>query len=234
MSSNALETQGVSLEWESEIIGEVVSFTGPGGSASVIDVTHLGSTRREKMMGIPDEGQISFDVNLVPGDAGQDQLRTDRAARTLGTGRLFLTDTSGTILTFEAYCLNFSIQGAVDDKIQASVTLEITGEVNWSPRLVVQTAYNTGTGILILDLEEDQFHATALNVTTTTNWVWGYGDSGLVIDTVARTSDTRATLTYTTAGGVAGDHTLTIQAGATALAGSYPSGVLSVDITIPA
>ena len=132
MASNAIETQGVTFTWNSQAIGEIVSFNGPGGSASVIDVTHLGSTRREKRMGIADEGQISFEINLVPGDAGQVALRADRSSRTKRTAVLTLTDTAGTTLTFDAYCMQFSIQGSVDNKIQASVTLEITGEVVWN------------------------------------------------------------------------------------------------------
>jgi len=132
MASNAIETQGVTFTWNTNAIGEIVSFNGPGGSASVIDVTHLGSTRREKMMGIADEGQFSFEVSLVPGDVGQVALRADRASRTQRECVLTLTDTSSTTLTFDAYCTQFSIQGSVDNKISASVTLEITGEVVWN------------------------------------------------------------------------------------------------------
>ena len=132
MASNAIETQGVTFAWNTELIGEIVSFNGPGGSASVIDVTHLGSTRREKRMGIADEGQFSFEVNLVPGNAGQVALRADRASRTKRECVLTLTDTSSTTLTFDAFCTQFSIQGSVDIKVSASVTLEITGEVLWS------------------------------------------------------------------------------------------------------
>jgi hypothetical protein len=132
MSSNALETQGVTISWDGTAVGEVVSFSGPGGSASVIDVTHLGSSRREKRMGIPDEGQLSCEINLVPDNAGQVKLRNDRASRTERACVLTLTDTGNTTLTFNAYCTQFSIQGSVDNKIQASVTLEITGEVVWA------------------------------------------------------------------------------------------------------
>lgn len=230
--SGAIETQGVVFEWDGSEVGEVVSFSGPGGQANVIDVTHLGSTRREKMMGIPDEGQLTLEMNLVPGDAGQDKLIASRTDRTLDTGRLFLTDDSGTILTFDAYCTQFSVAGAVDDKIQASATLEITDEVNWSPPLSVNTAYNVVTGVLVLDLAEDTF-AIAGSSQLTTNWTWGYGTSGLVIDTVVRTSDTVATITYTLTGEASGTHTLTVQALAAALTGSFPSGILSVEITIP-
>lgn len=132
MASNALETQGVVLTWNALTVGEVVSFSGPGGQANVIDVTSLESTRREKMMGIPDEGQFTCEVNLVPDDTGQIAMRTDRASRTLRTAILTLTDTPSTTLTFSAYCTQFSIAGAVDDKVQASITIEITGEVVWA------------------------------------------------------------------------------------------------------
>jgi len=132
MSSDALETQGVTVSWDGTLVGEVVSFSGPGGSASIIDVTHLGSTRREKRMGIPDEGQLSCEINLVPDNAGQVKLRNDRASRTERACILTLTDTGSTTLTFNAYCTQFSIQGSVDNKIQASVTLEITGAVVWA------------------------------------------------------------------------------------------------------
>jgi hypothetical protein len=132
MASNALETQGVILKWNTYTVGEVVSFTGPGGQANVIDVTSLESTRREKRMGIPDEGQFTCEVNLVPDDTGQVALRADRASRTLRVAILELTDTDDTIITFDAYCTQFSIQGSVDDKVQASITLEITGEAVWT------------------------------------------------------------------------------------------------------
>ena len=230
MSSNALETQGVLFKFDASDVGEVVSFNGPGGSASIIDVSHLGSTRREKRMGLPDEGQFSFDVNLVPSDTGQGKLRDARAARDLKGGELYLTDDSGTILSFDCYCTQFSIQGSVDDKIQGSVTLEITGEVNWSPRLTVETAYDSAGGTIALEVEEDSFHATGAEETG--NWDIDFDDSGLTL-TSAALSNGVVTLTFDKTGEVAGDYTLKIQALAAALDGAHNSGILSVDITIP-
>ena len=140
MATGALETQGVILNIGDgggpevfEAIGEVTDFDGPGGSANVIDATHLGSTFREKLMGIPDEGQFTFSLNLVPGDNGQRRLVENRANRTLTNFQLMLTDTPQTTLAFSAYVLSFSQSGAVDDKINASVTLEITGQVTGFP-----------------------------------------------------------------------------------------------------
>jgi len=108
-------------------IGEVHDTDGPGGSASVIDVTHLQSTAKEKMIGLMDEGQLSLSVNWVPGNAGQAALQTARSSRALKNIRLTYSD--GTIQTFSAYVLNFSVAGAVDDKVSGSITLEISGVV---------------------------------------------------------------------------------------------------------
>ena len=191
MSSNAIEKQGVFFKFDGTNVGEVTSFNGPGGSASVIDVSHLGSTRREKRMGLPDEGQISFDLNLVPNDAGQGKLRTARAARTLTGGELYLTDDSGTILSFDCYCTAFSIQGSVDDKVQGSVTLEITGEVNWSPRLTIETDW--AANVIKLEVEEDTFAAGA---ETTTNWTIVDDSAGLTLSSASLTAGVVTLIRY--------------------------------------
>ena len=113
-------------------IGEVLDFSGPGGQAAVIDVTNLSSTRKEKLMGLPDEGQFTFNLNLDPADTGQLAAKASRNAQTELGYRLSLTDTGTTILTWDAYCLAFNIAGGVDKQVTASITLEITGEVSWA------------------------------------------------------------------------------------------------------
>lgn len=140
MATGAIETQGVLIQRGDgggpvetfATIGEIISFDGPGGSASVIDATSLDSVAREKLMGLPDEGQFSFEMNLVPGDEGQQGLRADRKARVLRNFKITLTDEDQTTLTFSAFVLEFSISGGVDDKVTASCTMEISGEVVWS------------------------------------------------------------------------------------------------------
>ncbi len=137
--AQAIESQGVQLQRGDggspetfTTIAEVTDFDGPSGNASVIDVTHLQSTAKEKIMGLMDEGQITFSGNLVPGDAAQQGLRDDRTNRTLRNFKLILTDAASTTLSFSAYVLNFSISGSVDDKVAFSCTLEISGPVTWA------------------------------------------------------------------------------------------------------
>jgi hypothetical protein len=121
---------------EFEAIGEVTNFNGPTGSANIIDITHLGSTAKEKLMGLPDEGQITMDVNFnTDATALHLALKDDRAARTLTNFDIKLTDSSTfaqtqpTAFYFKAFVTNFSITGAVDDALKSALTLEISSAV---------------------------------------------------------------------------------------------------------
>ena len=135
----AIESQGVSIFWSTstaastalEVLG-IMGFNGPSGSANVIDITTLQSTAKEKQMGLPDEGQISFDIIYLSTDTGQTALRVDRAARTKRNVSIKFTDSSTTYISADAYCTGFSLTGAVDDVIKGSVSLEITGPLTWS------------------------------------------------------------------------------------------------------
>jgi hypothetical protein len=134
MSSNAIEAQGVILargvSTVFTTIPEIKTFTGPGGSATVIDVTDLQSTAKEKRMGLKDEGQLQFTINYIPDNAVHIGLRADRDGRVLREFRMTFTDTSPkTTWTFDAYVLGFSVSGAVDAVVEAQVTLEISGSI---------------------------------------------------------------------------------------------------------
>ena len=111
-------------------IGEFIDWDGPGGSASVIDITHLQSTAKEKLVGLMDEGQLSLTVNWDNTDTGQAAMQTRRAARTLTDFQLTFSD--GVIATWSGYILGFSISGGVDDKVSASITIEISGIVGFA------------------------------------------------------------------------------------------------------
>lgn len=131
--SEAIEAQETTINIRNEAdsawleIGEITTFNGPGGTASVIDVSHLKSQRREKRMGLPDEGQFGVSGNRVPSDAGQVEFRRARAAREKKEFQVIYSD--GTIEEFEGFCLEFSNSGGVDQIVQFSATIEITGEV---------------------------------------------------------------------------------------------------------
>ncbi len=135
MSSNALPSQGLKLKIVSGSPGvyydipEVVSFSGPGGSGQIIDVTNLDSTAIEKVMGLPDEGQLTFQINYVPSDAQHAALREARNAQALTSFQIEFPDNAGTKWSFDGYVTNFTTSVGVNASIKASVTIEITGSV---------------------------------------------------------------------------------------------------------
>ena len=108
-------------------VGEIVDWDGPGGSASVIDVTHLSSTAKEKLMGLPDEGQFTFSMNYVFDDVGQVACWSARSTQTERNFRVTFIDAS--TQTFAGYVLAFGSSGGVDSKVNGSITIEITGAV---------------------------------------------------------------------------------------------------------
>lgn len=115
-----------------EPIAEVMTFTGPSGSASIIDVTSLQSTAKEKLIGLRDEGQVSMDVFFnTDTTALQTAMRADRASRTKRVYDIQYTDSTSTPSYdfFDAYVTGFSISGGVDDATKGSITLEITSAV---------------------------------------------------------------------------------------------------------
>lgn len=111
-------------------VGEIVDFDGPGGSAAVYNVTHLKSVAQEKRIGLPDEGQLTLNLNCVHTDAGQLAVAASRTARSLKTYKLTYSDS--VVDTFTAYALSFPKSGGLDDKVSRSLTLEITGAVTQS------------------------------------------------------------------------------------------------------
>lgn len=111
-------------------IGEVTDFSGPDGTANEIDTTHLRSTAKEFLMGLPDEGNISLSMNWAPTDTGQIAAIAARKARTEKDFKITYSDDS--TATFKAYVLGLSSGAGVDSKVNGSMTLRITGEVTWA------------------------------------------------------------------------------------------------------
>ena len=136
--ATSIETQGVKLALSSgsptafSHVGNITDFSGPGGQASVIDVSNLASTRREKLMGLADEGQIGLNLNWDPDDTGHQLLRTLRNERTRAEFQFTLTDATPAVAKFFGYVLGVNLSGAVDQVIKAAVTIEIDGKIDWA------------------------------------------------------------------------------------------------------
>jgi len=137
MSSQALVAQGTIIKIATHDspssyneITEIKTFTGPGGSAAVIDVTDLGSTGKEKRMGLKDEGDLSFDLLYIPTNTEHIALRDARDTGLETNFQLIFTDDSpATTWDFSGFVTTFSVSGGVDGVIEAKVTIVITGSI---------------------------------------------------------------------------------------------------------
>lgn len=132
---SALDAQGAVFTIEDGsgtpvTVGGIKSFSGFDGEASDIDITTLASTAKEFRQGLQDFGNFSIDVNRDPNDAGQAELDSAKAAQ--ATRECVLTLASGDIATFNAYVKSFNASGAVDDIVQGTCNMKVTGAVVWS------------------------------------------------------------------------------------------------------
>src|SRR5690242_18598641 len=75
-------------------VGEALDFTGPTETTETVDVTNQDSTGgfREKRPSLQDGGTVSFPMNLVPGDTGQQNLADLKHDRLIVNCRIKLLD----------------------------------------------------------------------------------------------------------------------------------------------
>jgi hypothetical protein len=113
-------------------VPDIMSISGPDGSASEIDVTTLDATAKQWLMGLPDEGTISLEA-VWGGESSNTQqvaLRTARANQSLKKGQIRLTDSPRSTYQFQFYCTGWSLSAGVDDAVKCTITLRITGAVS--------------------------------------------------------------------------------------------------------
>jgi tail tube protein len=139
MTTNAAIGYGRLLEIQDDtqspavfvVAGELTAVNGPSFTADAIDATHMQSPNRfrEYVEGLRDAGELSGELNYVPGDAGMTlllerlgKIAQFRITEPPGSGSPEPTLTSQGILTA------FEVTGPVADKMAASFTLKLTGQ----------------------------------------------------------------------------------------------------------
>jgi hypothetical protein len=139
MSASALESQGIIVQIEPrgspqvyETIPNTKDVSFRTGSASVIDVTDLASSAKEKRMGLQDEGQMTFTLQFVPGNSLHAELISAKGDRQSRAFKVLLTDSPTTTYWFRGFVLSVPISASVDNVIESAVVVEITGLVTSS------------------------------------------------------------------------------------------------------
>lgn len=109
-------------------LGEVTNVTPPPISRDLIDATHMESEEgwREYIPGLKDGGEMSLDLNFVPGSATDDFMVAEQAVETVRPWEI--TFPNGAIWRFTAFCSGYEPAVPVDDKMTATATFKVSGK----------------------------------------------------------------------------------------------------------
>lgn len=113
-------------------VTQLISMSGPNTAIADIDTTLLASTAKTFVPSIPDNGEVTFQVFSVPGDAVYVVLQGLSQNPEVDSWEITLPDgtTAGSTVTFSGYIKTFGQSGyAIDDKPVSDLTLKVTGLV---------------------------------------------------------------------------------------------------------
>lgn len=121
-SSNGLSTGVFST------VGEVLDIAPPSMTRDVVDATHMQSPERwrEYIAGLKDGGEVSVEVNFVPGNAATTAALADLNTDTPGYYKITFPD--DTEWGFAAFMTGIEPGDPLDDKMTATFTFKLTGK----------------------------------------------------------------------------------------------------------
>lgn len=110
-------------------LGEVTNVTPPNESVDQVDATHMQSPgrTREFIQGLIDPGEMSLDLNHIPGSDTDDFVVAWRVSGE--TRNVRITYPNNATETFPAFVLGYAPQADVADKMAATLTLKVAGAI---------------------------------------------------------------------------------------------------------
>ncbi|OIO01100.1 MAG: hypothetical protein AUJ49_08460 [Desulfovibrionaceae bacterium CG1_02_65_16] len=108
----------------------IKSVTGPNPTRSEVDVTTLASTAKEFLLGLSDNGEMSFPGLFEGDDLVQQAIIGDLGADTPRNWRVEIPD--GTKVAFSAYVKSFPLDLAADAAAGFTLGLRLTGAITWT------------------------------------------------------------------------------------------------------
>lgn len=110
---------------------ELLSASLPGASRAPINTSHAGTTVAHTKIPakLIDWGQVEIEFNFDP----DDEPPIDGAAETVTvTFPIPAGGTSGATLAGSMFMSNFTMTGTVEEKMTATATLEVSGDLTWT------------------------------------------------------------------------------------------------------
>lgn len=113
-------------------VAQVKNITGPNLDRTIIDVTNHQSDSKEKIGGLRDAGQVTFNVNFIPDDATQSistgLLKAYAVDEVPHNFQIVFPDDASTTWTLAAIVKSFHMTAPVDGVLDAQITLDVTGQ----------------------------------------------------------------------------------------------------------
>ena len=127
----------------SAAVGEILSLNLDGIKLNTIDVSNLGNQFRTYAAGLIDSGTVSLEINLDPDDAQQlsvvQQLDNTAATTRLALKSWLITfgngiggTNPGATFSFIGFVTDYSVKGAMDSAVTASISVKISGSVTFT------------------------------------------------------------------------------------------------------
>ena len=106
---------------------EVVSITPPQLVRDTVDATHMASPQkwREFVPGLKDGGEVSLEMNFIPGNSDWDVLFAAFNDEEVSNWKI--TFPNAEAWTFAAYCTGVEAEVPLDDKMSATATFKVSG-----------------------------------------------------------------------------------------------------------
>jgi hypothetical protein len=120
---------GIATPQTMSAVGSVVSMEGYDGEADDIDVTHLRSTAKERLIGLQDFGGLRCEVFHDVTDTSHAKMRSLKAGGTVGY--FAITQTDGSISAFAALVKSFTWQAQANNAYRGNTALTFNTEPSW-------------------------------------------------------------------------------------------------------
>ena len=136
MASMAWPAAGTTISYTSGgsavVLGQVSQIgNAGGGEVGERDTTVLSSTAHTNAPTIPDNGEVTFSINLDPTDTGHQQIIAwkNSPPATIPTWEVTFASTPPSVAQFQAWVKSIDGGNAegIDDNLTADVTLRVTG-----------------------------------------------------------------------------------------------------------
>lgn len=113
-------------------IGEVIEVTPPNPSRDSVETTHTSNADRWRTFipGLIDGGELSIEINYVPGSTADDNLQTDLNSATVENYKVLFA--SGESIIVPAFVTGIEPGVPIDDRMTATVTFKVAGKPTYS------------------------------------------------------------------------------------------------------